>query len=97
MESEDLDSLSDNQFNPNYGTITFKVKYETVLGQEVRLVGNIEELGSWDPKKSILMTTNNDIYPYWISTQEITGPIGMGILYKYLVYDNHFKKIYLGK
>ena len=42
MESEDLDSLSDNQFNPNYGTITFKVKYETVLGQEVRLVGNIE-------------------------------------------------------
>ena len=92
MESEDLDSLSDNQFNPNYGTITFKVKYETVLGQEVRLVGNIEELGSWDPKKSILMTTNNDIYPYWISTQEITGPIGMGILYKYLIYDNHLKK-----
>jgi len=70
----------------------FKVKYETYLGQEVRLVGNIEELGSWDPKKSILMTTNNDIYPYWISTQEITGPIGMGILYKYLIYDNHLKK-----
>ena len=92
MENEELDSLSDNQFNPNYGTIIFKVKYETYLGQEVRLVGNIEELGSWDPKKSILMTTNKETYPYWISTQEITGPVGMGILYKYLIYDHNLKK-----
>ena len=92
MENEELDSLSDNQFNPNYGTIIFKVKYETYLGQEVRLVGSIEELGQWDPNKSILMSTNKETYPYWISTKEITGPLGMGFLYKYLIYDHHLKK-----
>lgn len=83
---------SGNIFNPNHATITFKVKYQTSFGQEVRVAGNIEELGSWEPTKSILMETTDELYPYWTSTQEITGPVGMEIYYKYVIYDKNLKK-----
>ncbi len=29
------------------------------------LVGNIQELGNWDPYKGLSMQTNDEIYPYW--------------------------------
>ena len=32
--------------NPNLSTITFKCKYETSFGEELFIIGNIEELGS---------------------------------------------------
>lgn len=81
-----------DMFNPNHATISFKVKYKTNMGEEVRVAGSIEELGSWDLNKSILMTTSKETYPYWTSTQDITGPIGMEIYYKYAVYDKNTKK-----
>jgi hypothetical protein len=75
--------------NPNHATIIFKCKYPTEFGQILRIVGNIEELGSWEPSKSLIMTTNDVNYPIWESTQEITGPVGMEIHYKYVVYDKN--------
>ena len=81
-----------NIFNPNHGTITFRVKYQTSFGQEVRVAGNIEELGSWEPTHSLLMETTKESYPYWYSTQKITGPVGMEIYYKYLIYDKNINK-----
>lgn len=73
--------------NPNHATIFFKCKYHTKYGQHLQIVGNIEELGCWDPMRSMKMMTNKDIYPTWESTIEITGPVGMEIVYKYVVYD----------
>lgn len=75
--------------NPNHATIIFKCKFNTEFGQTLRIVGNIEELGSWEPSKSLIMTTNENLYPVWESTQEITGPVGMEIHYKYVVYDKN--------
>jgi len=75
--------------NPNHATLIFKCKYKTEFGQILRIVGNIEELGSWEPSKSLTMTTNDSLYPIWESTQEITGPVGMEIYYKYVVYDKN--------
>jgi len=75
--------------NPNHATIIFKCKYTTDFGQSLRIVGNIEELGSWEPSKSLIMTTNESNYPIWESTQEITGPVGMEIYYKYVIYDKN--------
>ena len=86
------ESSSINIFNPNHGTITFRVKYQTSFGQEVRVAGNIEELGSWEPTHSLLMETTKESYPYWYSTQKITGPVGMEIYYKYLIYDKNLNK-----
>ena len=73
--------------NPNHATIIFKCNFKTEFGQVLHIVGNIEELGFWDPSKSIPMSTDESKYPIWESTQEITGPIGMEIYYKYLIFD----------
>lgn len=73
-------------------TLSFRVRYNTLLGQEVRVAGNIEELGSWELSKAIPMTTSPELYPYWTSTQEITGPVGMEMHYKYVIYDNNTKQ-----
>lgn len=75
--------------NPNHATIIFKCKHLTEFGQTLRIVGNIEELGSWEPSKSLTMTTSESTYPVWESTQEITGPVGMEIYYKYVIYDKN--------
>jgi hypothetical protein len=75
--------------NPNHATLIFKCNFKTVYGQTLRIVGNIEELGSWEPSKSLIMTTDETKYPIWESTQEITGPIGMEIYYKYVIYDKN--------
>ena len=42
----------------------------------------------------MILTTNNDIYPTWISTTEITLPKWVSILYKYILYDKK-NKIYI--
>ena len=78
--------------NTHYADITFKVKYETNNGQEIRVSGGIEELGKWKPENGLRMTTNPDIYPFWYTTQEITCPVEMEIKYKYLAYDLDTKK-----
>jgi hypothetical protein len=73
-------------FNPNLATLKLKCNYQTQFGQVLRICGNIEELGCWDPTKSMIMTTTNETYPIWESTQEITGPVGMEISYKYVIH-----------
>lgn len=78
--------------NTHYADITFKVKYETNNGQEIRVSGGIEELGKWKPENGLRMATNPDIYPFWYTTQEITCPVEMEIKYKYLAYDLVTKK-----
>jgi len=79
-------STSNLSMNPNHATIYFKCKFRTNPGQILRVVGNIEELGCWDPSKSMIMRTNPDTYPIWEST-EIPAPVGMEILYKYILYE----------
>jgi hypothetical protein len=49
--------------NPNHATLIFKCNYKTEYGQTLRIVGNIEELGSWEPSKSVIMTTDETKYP----------------------------------
>ena len=73
--------------NPNISSIKFKCVFNTAFGQELRIVGNIEELGCWEPEKSMKMETNCQVYPTWTSSNEITLPKGVNILYKYILYD----------
>ena len=79
--------------NPHYADIIFRVKYETTNGQEVRVSGGIEELGKWIPEKGLKMTTSQESYPFWYTTQEITCPVGMEFKYKYLTFDSNTKKL----
>ena len=66
--------------------IVFKCKFETSFGQALFIVGNIKEMGSWEPTNSLPLTTSNDLYPTW-TTPEIVVPLGSEIDYKYLIRD----------
>lgn len=70
--------------NPNLANISFKCKYETSFGEELFIIGNIEELGSWETSKAIKMKTNKSEYPIWFSTSNFICPVGMEIFYKYI-------------
>lgn len=36
-------------------TATFTLEYKTSFGEEIRVVGNVPELGEWDPEKAASM------------------------------------------
>ena len=82
-------SIMTNTINPNIAKLSFRVKFETKYGQSLYIIGNIEELGEWEPSKAIPMTTSKDIYPTWKITKEFTCPLGMEIYYKYLVKEGN--------
>ena len=78
-------SNSMSYFKNEISTITFQCKYNTSFGQSLRIVGNIEELGAWNPENSLLLVTDPSMYPVWKSTTEIICPVGMEIIYKYIL------------
>ena len=81
----DNSSSINTNLNPNLSQVSFRVKFETNFGQAVYIIGNIEELGSWEPSKAVALSTNKDKYPWWKSTGDLVCPVGMEIYYKYLV------------
>ena len=85
----DNNSSINTNLNPNLSQVSFRVKFETTYGQSVYIIGNIEELGSWDPSKALLLFTNKEKYPIWKSTTDIVCPVGMEIYYKYLVKEGN--------
>lgn len=88
---QDNESSTSNitNLNPNLSQVSFQVKYETSFGQSVYIVGNIEELGSWEPSKGVALSTTPEKYPIWKSEFDLICPVGMEIDYKYLVKDNN--------
>ncbi|CAD8161425.1 unnamed protein product [Paramecium pentaurelia] len=46
--------------------VYFKVRCETHSSQELRIVGDIPALGMWNPFNSLILHTNNEIYPFWV-------------------------------
>ena len=87
LERDGDNSSFYSNLNPNLSRVSFYVKYETKFGESVFLVGNIEELGSWEPSKAIALSTSPEHYPIWKSTTDLICPVGMEIVYKYLVKD----------
>jgi len=65
--------------------ISFKVQAITNLNQYVRIVGNIEELGHWDPIKGHQLVTNMNDYPIWSSPAPIKLPKGSIVLGKLFI------------
>lgn len=52
-------------------SINFQMKVETEKTDTVYISGNIPELGCWDPYKSLLLETDEQNYPLWISTHPL--------------------------
>lgn len=43
------------------------VIFETMPDQNIRIVGNLPQLGNWDPQKALQMSTLPNMYPKWFS------------------------------
>jgi glycosidase len=61
---------------------------ETVIGQNVYLVGNISELGNWDTSKAKGPMFNQVIYQYPTWYYEVSVPAGETIEYKFIKKDS---------
>lgn len=62
----------------------FKVNCKTVFGESIFLIGNINELNSWDSSKAIKLTTSNysEEDPIW-ETHDLVLPVNTEIEYKF--------------
>mmetsp|Transcript_6799 Transcript_6799/g.21261 ORF Transcript_6799/g.21261 Transcript_6799/m.21261 type:complete len:827 (-) Transcript_6799:67-2547(-) len=63
--------------------VDFQVHIDTRLGDSVVVTGSNNELGSWDPRKGLSLTTNAKTYPMW--TASLLIPSGQCVKYKYVV------------
>ena len=50
---------------PNGRCVHFQVEAETSFGDSLVLVGSTEQLGCWNPKKGLALTTDAETYPIW--------------------------------
>ena len=58
-------SSGGDRAEPLFARVLFEVRTETVFGEIVYIVGSTPQLGAWNPKRGIRMTTNEDTYPIW--------------------------------
>jgi alpha-amylase len=66
--------------------ITFKATVsQTVVGQEVYVVGDIPVLGGWNTSQAIHLTTTASTFPVWTVTANL--PANTPIQYKYIIKD----------
>jgi len=68
--------------------IYFHVAYSEVEypeSEEVRVVGDHPLLGSWEAAKGLVLTTHEDIFPCWISSEPVFIPLHTQVKYKYAV------------
>jgi len=66
--------------------VHFRVAYEQVnLGESVRVVGNHPLIGDWVPENGLKLTTTEDIFPCWISCEQIVFESNFQVQYKYVV------------
>ncbi|MBV2362409.1 alpha amylase C-terminal domain-containing protein [Streptomonospora sp. NEAU-YY374] len=61
-------------------TAAFSARAETWYGQEVRVVGSVPALGSWDPRDGVRLATDEGAYPTWRG--EVDLPEGTAFEYK---------------
>lgn len=61
-DSDDMSFIDEHKIK-----VRFVVHAQTSFGWEVKIVGNIKELGLWNASEAITLTTNKDEYPKWAS------------------------------
>ena len=70
---------------PTSVDVTFQVRARTKFGQTMKIVGNTEELGSWDKDKAVGLSASQytDADPVWKGTVKLAA--GQAMEYKYIV------------
>ncbi|MEV7971720.1 carbohydrate-binding module family 20 domain-containing protein [Cellulomonas sp. NPDC089187] len=65
------------------GSASFAVNASTVWGQNIRVVGSIPALGSWNPASGVALSSAS--YPVWRGTVPL--PVGTSFEYEYVKVD----------
>lgn len=69
--------------------VVFEVKCPTVNLEDVRIVGSLPELGSWEPSRALPLSTSEHTYPSWRSAEvSLPSQVSEVVQYKYIkVFD----------
>ncbi|KAH7347120.1 glucoamylase [Plectosphaerella cucumerina] len=69
---------------PTSVAVTFNARVTTQFGQTIKVVGNVPQLGNWNPSNAIALNANQYTAsnPLWQTT--INLPAGQSIQYKYI-------------
>ncbi|CAE7774121.1 unnamed protein product [Symbiodinium sp. KB8] len=71
-------------------TLAFTCEAETVLGQELRVVGSTKELGHWNPALAPALKTDALTYPSWYGHVDFDESSAE---YKYVVFDTRYGSV----
>ncbi len=66
--------------DPGEVAASFNANVTTSYGQNVFVVGDVAELGGWDPAKAVALSPTS--YPVWKAT--VSLPAGTAVSYKYV-------------
>lgn len=83
--------LTSNAFNYEVLTddqvqVIFHVEAITNMGEKIYIVGNVEEIGNWDPSK-VYMPFHNPNYPEWFLP--VSVPVNKRIEFKFIKKDEN--------
>jgi len=69
--------------------VVFEVKCSTVNLEDVRIVGSLPELGSWETSRALPLSTSEHTYPSWRSAEvSLPSQVSEVVQYKYIkVFD----------
>jgi len=65
--------------------VRFEVRVETKYGDVVAVVGNVPNMGAWQPTEALHMSTTEQAYPTWHCEPLLLGSESTEIEYKFLV------------
>ncbi|KAH7105978.1 carbohydrate-binding-like protein [Auriculariales sp. MPI-PUGE-AT-0066] len=67
---------------PSHLLVEVNVTAPTASDEQIYIVGDIPELGSWDPERAIPLTARTDTYPTWAT--DVHLPTGAEFQYKFI-------------
>ncbi|KAH0480270.1 MAG: hypothetical protein KVP17_004813 [Porospora cf. gigantea B] len=69
-------------------TLLFSTEVTTSFGEQVVVVGDIVELGEWNPPSGLKLTTSSDVYPLWHSSRPVYVEPRTHVQYQFAVLDS---------
>ena len=72
--------------------VQFKYIYSPESCEDVRILGNIDLLGKWQPNKAIKLIPIKNEPNSWITKEKIKIPLNFNLEYKYLIFKNNILK-----
>ena len=72
--------------------VQFKYIYTPEPSEDVRILGNIDSLGKWQPNNAIKLISIENEPNSWITKEKIKIPLNFNLEYKYLIFKNNILK-----